>query len=146
MAVLSAEAVKIVKREAGVGYLSGGADATNAQQNVKAATSANLMKGLADDAVFVQIGDDDKVTWGMLHSYIDSALNMKIANLLSVASKDQMGGIQIGLYQQAISKTLRNYIGASVVAHEAKKNDLTVSDSEFDAQLVELKKKSPNPY
>ena len=147
MTILSAEAVKVGKRQGGVGLLSDSASKTNVHQNAKAATSADLMKNLADDDVFVQIGDDDKVTWGMLHNYIDSALNMKIAQFLSAmpSADDQMGGIRVGLYQQAISKTLRKYIGAAVIAYDAKQKGMTVPTVEFDKQLAEIKKKSPNP-
>jgi hypothetical protein len=108
-------------------------------------SSADLLKGLRDEDVFLQVGDNDKVTWGMLHSYVDAALNLRIATLFTAAPGDQMGGVRLGIYQQALTKTLRSYLGAAVVAYEARKLGMEVPAADFDAKIAELRKKTPNP-
>ena len=139
---LTAEAIKVRNQQGAVGSLTGTNRADRAQ---RPATSADLLKDMRDDEVFVQIGDDDKVTWGMLHGYIDASLNMRISSLFAAAPGDQMGGIRVGLYQQALTKTLRRYIGAAVVAREARRLGMKVPAADFDAKVAELRKASPNP-
>ena len=144
-AALSVEAVKVRRPQGTIGYLAGTNRTVRTVRAEKPTTSADLLKDMRDEDVFVQVGDDDKVTWGMLHGYIDASLNMKIASLFAAAPSDQMGGVRLGLYQQALTKTLRRYLGAAVVAHEARKAGLEVPTADFDAKVAELKKKSPNP-
>lgn len=137
-----AEAVRVRTQQGAVGSMIG----TNMQSRVSSsASSANLLKNLRDEDVFIQIGDDDKVTWGMLHDYIDSSLNMRISSFFAAAPSDQMVGIRLGIYQQALTRTLRKYLGVAVIAHEAKAIGMKVSATDFDVKIAELKKKSPRP-
>ena len=138
-----AEAVQIRKGQGPVGSLTGTNQTSRAKSSMGSA--ADLLKNMQDNEVFVQIGDDDKVTWGMLHSYIDASLNLRISSLFSAAPNDEMSGVRFGLYQQALTKTLKRYLGAGVIAYEAKKSGITVSAADFDAKIVELKKQSPQP-
>ena len=141
-AAFPTEAVRMRRQQGTVSYLTG----TNRTARTSGlGTSADLLKNMKDDEVFVQIGDDDRVTWGMLHSSIDAGLKTKVSSLFAAAPGDQMAGIRFGLYQQALTKTLRKYIGAAVIAHEARKIGMKVPAADFDAKIVELKKASPNP-
>ena len=141
-ASFTAEAVRVRGGQGTVGSLTG-TNQVNRAGSVH--SSADLLKNMRDEEVFVQIGDDDRVTWGMLHGYIDASLNTRIAGLFSAASSDEMGGVRIGIYQQALTKTLRKYIGAAVIAYEAKKSGMRVESADFDEKIAELKRKSPNP-
>lgn len=142
LASLSGEAVVMRMQNGAVASLTG----TNRTSSTKqSGTSANLLKNMRDDDVFIQVGDSDKVTWGMLHTHIDAALNTRISTLFAATPDDQMSGVRIGLYQQALTKTLRSYLGTAVIAHEARRTGLKVPASDFDAKLAELKKKEPRP-
>ena len=138
----SVEAVKVGRQEGPVASLTG----TNRNSRVsKATTSEDLLKNLSDDDVFLQVGTDDRLTWGMLRTYIDAGLGTKLNALLSAASGDSMNGIRFGIYQQALSKTLRRYLESAVIAHEARRIGMKVPASDFEEQVAKLKKKTPQP-
>lgn len=141
-ALLPAEAVRFRRQDGPIVSLTG----TNRTSRAAGAnSSADLLKGLRDEDVFLQVGDDDKVTWGMLHSHVDAAMNLRIATLFAAAPGDQMGGVRLGIYQQALTKTLRSYLGAAVVAHEARRLGIEVPAADFDAKVAEMRKRTPNP-
>lgn len=126
--------ISLVDRKKGP---KGSAASTNAVPQV-----ADVMKDLADDAVFLKIGDDDKLTWGALREHAESLLKVKADTLLKSAGSDG-DSTRLALYATGISRILQKYIRAGVMAYEARKSGIVVSNEVFDAELAQLREKSP---
>ena len=78
-----AKAVKVSRQEGPVASLTGTNRNDQASKNI---TSEGLLKNLSDTDIFLQVGTEDRLTWGMLHTYIDAALGTKLKALLSAAA------------------------------------------------------------
>lgn len=119
---------------------TGSADSSHDQ----AASVADVMKGLSDDTVFVKIGDSDILTWGTLRTHADSLLKVKADSILGEAGSNERN-LRLSLYGAGLAKILRSYIGAAVVAYDARKKGLVLSEKEFSDERSKLMSLVSNP-
>ena len=109
--------------------------------NGEGKAAVDVFAGLEDKTVFVQIGEDDCLTWGAVHRYVDSQFRTKVSSLLRTAGT-AADDIRLGLYKQGVARAVRSYIKAAVMARAAKMEGITVQPREFDEELKKLKAKT----
>ena len=128
----------------GIRSLTGAAPGAGKSASVKRPKPYDIVKGLPDDAQFLKVDDDDVLKWGDVRSYVDAIVGIKLTGLFGAAAKDttQMSEIQIGLYGASLTKLLRGYLMTSLVAHEAKKEGLKLSEKDLAADLATFRKRT----
>ena len=94
-----------------------------------------LLRSLSDDTEFLRVGESDVLSWGALHNEADKLLETKLNLLLAAGAATQVDAVRLDLYKQSISKLAQRYIKASVVALEARKSGIAVSDTEMAAKI-----------
>ena len=104
-------------------------------------SAADVLKDLKDDTVFVQIGDEDQLSWKALHEQVDALFKTKI-DLLLKAPGGQTDEVKLGLYRQGVSKLLQQYLKTAVVAREAKRRGIVISRKDIDSELGKIKAKA----
>lgn len=104
----------------------------------------DIVKDLPDDAVLLKVGDDDVLKWGEMRDYVDAMVGMKLTTLFGAAAKeaDEMSEIRIGLYGASLTKLLKGYVMTSLVAHEARKENLQISEKEIAVDLDSFRKRT----
>lgn len=119
-----------------------GANTSHEVSNGEGKTAVDVFAGLEDTTVFVQIGEDDCLTWGAVHRYVDSQFRTKVSSLLRTAGT-AADDIRLGLYKQGVARAVRSYIKAAVMARAAKKEGIKVQPCEFSEELEKLTVKNP---
>lgn len=93
---------------------------------------AKKMGEFDDSLVFAKIGEEDQVTWGELHRDADKILSTSISKLsAALGNGEAIDEVRLSLYQQTISRLLQGFIRSAVVAQEAKKAGIVVTDEEI---------------
>ena len=103
-----------------------------------------FLRSLSDDTEFLRVGEGDGLSWGALHREVDKLLETKLNLLLAAGAATQIDAVRLSLYKQSISKLAQRYIKASVVALEARKSGIVVSDAEMSAKISEVMAKGRN--
>ena len=101
-------------------------------------TAKNVMKNLSEDTVFLKVGDDI-LTWGAITRHIDATVGSSFANLF-VGVQDPMHDVRMGAYSSSVSKLVRRYLMASLIAQEARRRGIAIDSKEFQEEESKLRK------
>lgn len=108
----------------------------------EAREAAKKMSEYDDSLVFIKLWEGEQLTWGELHGEADRLLETSISDLTAAIGKGEgLEEVRLSLYQQAISKLLQSYIRSTLIAQEAKKLGLNVSDEEIAKETEVAKSK-----
>lgn len=140
----SAIKVKMAGGESGVTSLTGTSEKGKKVTQSKNPKPYDIVKDLPDDAVFLKVGDNDVLKWGDVRRCVDAMVGVQLTGLFGAAAQgtDQMSEIRIGLYGTALTRLLRGYLLTSLVAQEARREGLRISEEEVKKDIGSFKKRT----
>lgn len=134
----------------GGGDMPGVTSLTGIQGEGKKATKSrspqpyDIVKDLPDDAVFLKVGSSDVLKWGDVRRCVDAMVGIQLTGLFGAAAQgtDQMSEIKLGLYGSTLTNLLRAYLLTSLVAQEARREGLSISDEDVKKDIESFKKRT----